>query len=268
MLEVFGMRDRCDSSGNPVTTTHKRKHSKDETKNRTSQKVFILILLLVAIFITSLFLPIFNVARIQVKGNEKIDSEDIVTASGVEIGENIFRVSGLKTKNDIKNISYIENVVVKRSFPNRIIISVSERKAIGYISFMGSYILIDKRGTVLEVVSTLDDVNIPVISGLNFNRFEIGDTLAVENLSKLDIVFECLQHLLKNDMICMISKIDVHDIDNIQMIARNTIVVNVGNHNNINFKMSFLKEILSIIQEEEEGYIDLSIDKPVFKPLN
>ncbi len=262
------MRDRCDSSGNFVTTTHKRKNSDNKTKKRTSQNAFILIILLVAIFITSLFLPIFNVVRIEVKGNEKVASEDIITASGIEIGANIFRVNGSKTKNNIKKLSYVKDVAVKRAFPNRIIITVSERKAIGYISFMGSYILIDKNGTVLEVVSNLNDGNIPLISGLNFNRFEIGKTIAVENLSKFDIVFECLQHLLKNDMLCMISKIDVHDIDNIQMNARNTIVVNVGNHSNINFKMSFLKEILNIVQENEKGYVDLSIDKPVFKPLD
>ena len=253
-------------SGNLVATTDNTR--KRQAVKRKSHKVFVILLMLIAVSLTSLFLPVFNVKEVEVIGNEKIETQDIVVSSGIMKEINIFRANITDAKNNISQISYIDTVDIKRSLPNRIVINVTERKPVGYIPFMGSYILIDKRGHVLEVVAELRDNHIPFIGGLKFDRFKLGKTIQVDDDKKLEMIVSCLKEILNYELLHQVSEIDVHDIDNIQLNIQSRIVVSLGDGTDVNYKICFLKEILKELNEGERGYIDLSIEKPTFKPIN
>ena len=42
--------------------------------------------------------PVFNISKIEVKGNEIISSDTIISLSGIKTNENIFRISKKKYK--------------------------------------------------------------------------------------------------------------------------------------------------------------------------
>ncbi|MBZ4644978.1 MAG: cell division protein FtsQ [Petroclostridium sp.] len=253
------------SSGNFITTTEMNKRVR--YKKRTSRKFFGLLLLLIGVLLISLFLPVFNIAAIDVKGNDRVSAQDIIDASGIEKGINIFRADLVKAKTNIRKIPYIDSVKISRVFPNSITITVVERKPVGYIPFMGSYIFIDQKGNVLEVVPEVKDKILPVIVGLKFNEFKLGEVIKVDEEKKLEIIVDCVREIINNKLLDQISHIDVHDVDNIQLNVRKQIIVTLGDSQKIGYKMSFLKEILNELKNGEKGYIDLrNVDRVTFRP--
>ncbi|NLY42434.1 MAG: FtsQ-type POTRA domain-containing protein [Clostridiaceae bacterium] len=253
------------SSGNLITTTETKLARRQ--KKRTSRKVFVLSLLFVGVLLSSLFLPVFNITSIVVVGNEKIASKSIIDLSQIEKGINIFRANLRKAKENIYEIPYIDYVKISRSYPNKIIINVKERKSVGYIPFMGSYIFIDQKGNVLEVVSEIEEGSLPVIKGLRFNEFALGEVIRVDDEKKLEAVVSCIRELVNVGLLDKVWGIDVSDLGNIQLRIEDRIDVNIGDSLKINYKMSFLKEILKELKPDERGYIDLTnVERATFQP--
>ena len=240
--------------------------TKPATTERKNKSYMIVLLLLIAIILNSLFLPFFNIEKIIVTNNIKINEQDIIVSSGINMGINIFRTSLKAARSHIETIPYIQKAEVTRVLPNQILIEVTERRPVGYVPFMGAYILIDESGCVLEVNTTLCEGKLPIIKGLGFNQFKIGDTINVDDRKKLTATEVCIKALVKNEVIMEISEIDLQDINNIELEVGKTIKVNLGSKENAHYKMMFLKEILQTIPENQKGYIDLSLEKPVFIP--
>jgi cell division protein FtsQ len=129
-------------------------------RKRNHKKMAAIIGLGILVAFVALFTPWFNIKSIIVEGSFQIKQEDIINASGIPIGQNIFRVNYFRAKSAIKQNPYIEKVSISRKYPNKITIKVVERKRAGYIAFKGNNIIIDKNGFVLEVVKMLMELTL------------------------------------------------------------------------------------------------------------
>ena len=67
----------------------------------------------------------FRVESVVVTGNSRYTQEEVVAASGIETGDNLFHMN--------KYLPYIEDVNIRRSLPNTILITVSEWSAAAQI---------------------------------------------------------------------------------------------------------------------------------------
>ena len=249
-----------------ITTEKKVKISKK--KNRTSRKKYVILLMIIGIIFLTILSPVFNIEYIEVHNNSLVSDEDIIKISGINKNINIFRTSMYRAEQNIMAIPYIEDVTVRRKLPNRIDIEVYERIPVGYIPFvMGSYILIDKKGYVLEVITEKAD-DLPLIMGIEYNNhFELGGMLQANDKEKFKIIVSTVSEIANNDLLNCVSYIDIHDINSIQLNVENRIQVNMGDGSQIRYKMGFLKEVLGKLSDNDEGYIDLSEGERVtFRP--
>ena len=81
------------------------------------RRIFVLsILLLIILLCVCLFTPVFGISDISVTGNTLLASEDIIAASGIEKGENVFRISGKKAARKLSKLAYVEGAKIKRKF--------------------------------------------------------------------------------------------------------------------------------------------------------
>ena len=53
---------------------------------------------------------VFNIKEINVINNNKVQAQEIISLSGLNIGENMLKTSKRKIKNNLKQNSYIEEV--------------------------------------------------------------------------------------------------------------------------------------------------------------
>lgn len=72
--------------------------------------------------------PIFNIQNIEVTNNKQLSPETIISLSELSIGQNIFKFWKSDVENKIKSSAYIENVELKRVFPNKLQVNIEERE--------------------------------------------------------------------------------------------------------------------------------------------
>lgn len=69
----------------------------------------------------------FQVEKIEVNGNQKYTLEEVVAASGIQLGDNLFRMNKGQISAQIRyQLPYIEGANIRRNLPNTIVINVNE----------------------------------------------------------------------------------------------------------------------------------------------
>ena len=191
--------------------------------------------------------PIFNVAKIEVVGNNIVTKENIINISGIKVGENIFKY-GNKNENKIKENKYVDDAVINKIYPNTIKIDIKEREIKYQINLINSFVYIDKNGYILENSTIKKEV--PIIVGFTINE---NDLLNKERLEKID-----LEKLSKINKIVESSKtinienlITEINIENeyVLYLESKSKKIYIGDASNLINKMLYVQKIL----EKEEG---------------
>lgn len=234
-------------------------------KEKKRRKIFRTIKILMIIFILIgaiayfLLSPIFNIKNINVSGNEKISSEEILSLSQLKKDENIFKINKNETRENVKQNAYIDTVEIKRTLPDTVTIVVTERTATYQINYSNLYMLINNQGYMLETTEMNEDM--PVIVGITTNEENIktGNRLCVEDLEKLEDVLRISESAKSNNLEELITKIDITNKEDyiIEMKAEKK-TVHLGDTTNLALKMLYVSDIIS--KEKDEGEIFVNTD--------
>lgn len=246
-----------------------KKNKKKKKKNKYNVKLITFVscfLLVIASVIFALTAPIFNIAKIEVTGNSKVQIENIKSLSGLEIGENIFKFNSSVISN-IKENSYIENVEVKRALPDTVKIEVTEREVKYQINLINSYVYIDKYGYILE--NSAEKKAVPTIVGLKITE---DDLMKKTRLEGKDI--ETLNKILKITEAAKIINIDniiteintENDTDYVLYIESEAKTIYIGDTTNLTNKMLYIQKILQN-EKGKSGKVFVNKDMTTgFKP--
>lgn len=233
------------------------------------KKIYIYILMSIAlvalIFMLLMLSPWLNIQNIEVNGLETIEKPDIIRQMKLDKTTNILSFNRLIAKRRLKSNYYIQDIKVTKKLPNTVIINVTERKIVGYIPYISDYIYIDKDGMVIDVKSSYTQP-LPIIYGLKFDSFIIGENLKTDNDEAFEIVMEITNSIKDKEYLKEILKIDVSDLEDIHLYMENLDIV-LGNREAINIKMNTLNEIFKNFTPTEKGflYIDDINKAPIFK---
>ncbi len=247
-----------------------KKQAKIIRKKKRIKKV-IKTLLLLAIIIGgicfALISPIFNIEDIKVNGNEQINADTIVSLSQLQVGQNIFKFYKEKVINDIKTNAYVENVKIKRKIPNKIEITIEERKQDYNVEFLNGYAYINNQGYILEISE--QKLDLPVIKGISTPQEQIveGNRLNDDDLEKLETVIQIMNICKSYDLDKKVSSIDITDSnDYIMEMNEEKKIIHLGNNSSLSNKMLYVPAILTE-NEGKEGTIYLNGDiNGDFKP--
>ena len=119
-------KSRAEMSVEEIKEARKIKKVQKKKKGAVKFSVFLIIVAILVLMLT----PIFTADWFEVTGNTTISDGQILKASGLMKGDNLFRVNVKKTKDKIRTINYIDEVRVLRWLPDGIKISVTERVAV------------------------------------------------------------------------------------------------------------------------------------------
>jgi len=215
----------------------------------------------------ALALMFFKVNVITVTGDEIYNNEDIIAASQIEIGDNMFLTNKKKTAENIENLlPYIEKADIKRNVSGTLTIKITAAVPKMALDNGESFTLISDKGKVLEdgLVNVGDGIIIldssTVVSAVP------GDFLEFKDQTDLDIIKELMENLDSNG-ITGISSIDVSNHSNVKLVYRERITVLLGQSSTIKDKMDFVRATLARLEEDDpdyEGSIDFTIDKKAY----
>ncbi len=226
--------------------------------NINKSKAFVVSCLVVAVMFVSFFTPIYDIKEISVNGNSKISSDVLIRASGIDVGENIFKVDIATAKKRISKVAYVDTARIRRIFPNKIKINVKEGDVYAYINFIGNYVGIDHKGKIMDIKQQIGEVTKPVVYGVALTKFEIGSPVEIENEDAERVLFEMLGQIKSSEVEGSIRYMDINDFDNITFTLHNKVSVKLGTTESIRYKIAYLKSVLEQLGDVSGGIIDIT----------
>ncbi len=117
----------------------------------------------------------FVVERVDVMGEGRLRESDVVQALGVMPGDYLFDLDIKAAQKRVENLSWVERAIVRRLWPDRIVVQIIERKPYALWQNEETLHLVDKEGGVIALATSDDYSVLPLIVG----------TGAPENFSKI-----------------------------------------------------------------------------------
>lgn len=250
-------------------TAYKNEDKQSSKLNSLLSKILLLIIGLIIAIIFIFVSGVFDISEIEVEGNNYVSDEQIISFSGIELNTNLFSVSKKDVLGKVKENSYVEDVQIKKVFPNKVKLIIKERKTEYCIEVASGFAYIDKKGYILELSSEKPDV--PVLMGCSTDLTNISpnERLNNDDLTKLNMVMKIIDIAKANDFSNLITRIDISDTTN-YTIYLDTVskVVYLGNGDDLNTKMLYVKAITKA-NEGKSGEIvlnmDLNVENPFFR---
>jgi cell division protein FtsQ len=126
--------------------------------------------------------PRLTVRNIVVRSDLPLSEEEILSIAGTEENAFYYKVDPLRIREALEQLPMVRRAVVKKTFPDALHITLYGRIPLSILFFttpQGSSIpmAIDDQGVVFEIGSALSQWDLPVITGLEFKRLEVGTRL-------------------------------------------------------------------------------------------
>lgn len=122
----------------------------------------------------------FRVNRVEVVGNHRYTAQEIIAASGVEIGDNLFLVNRPRANSSIiQRLPYVQKASMVRRLPDAIELHITESTAAAVVEDGERRWIIDPRGKLLEAVEP-GETGLPQVLGLTPVGPAAGTMMAVD----------------------------------------------------------------------------------------
>ena len=200
---------------------------------------------------------VFKVGKIDISGESGYSYDEIAEISGIKEGDNLFACDTNKVKKNIESaLPYVDNVEVRRSLPNKIVVSVGTVEPKFAFEHDGGYIVVSCSGKMFEIKEGKPE-NVIELRGVELKNYDLCEKIDyVEPLAK-DKIGEIVESAEKNGF--NVTKIDVSNLYNIVVGYNNSVDVLLGAPEEIDYKIMTAKEILcNKLNENDKGSLDLS----------
>ena len=236
----------------------------------------IVAVVLALVFGMSLF---FTVKNVEVSGMDKYTAWQIREASGIKEGENLLGVSEARLGSQIEaNLPYISKVRVKIKLPDTVHIMVEELDVVYSIaSDDGQWWLMRADGRVVDKTNAAEADRYTKIEGVRLTQVQIGEDaqayeeqpeattaegethpVTVKGGERLDAVISILEFLEDNGIIGGVARLDVSNLNDIQLWYAERFQVLLGDTTDLAFKISSMKSAISQMGAYQTGVLDIS----------
>ncbi len=111
----------------------------------------------------------FSVASIEIRGLAEADSTEISDRIDVSETSSLLMVDAEKARARISEIPWVSDVTVKKLYPNRIVVELTERRPFALWQDDGKVKVVDKSGTVTSEVIETRNAGLPLVVGQGAN---------------------------------------------------------------------------------------------------
>jgi cell division protein FtsQ len=131
--------------------------------------------------------PTFAVEKIVVKGNHRASTDELLTRSGLGVGQNLFLADVDTAVAGMQQAPWVKSVAVHRSLPHTLTVEVAEREPALLVALDKLYFA-DAEGVLCKRALPGDDLDLPVVTGMSRTRYQdqrAQTETAIKNLAEL-----------------------------------------------------------------------------------
>lgn len=210
------------------------------------------------IFVMSVF---FRISDIQVKGNVHYTPEEIIRASAIEEGDNLFffdRIAAITRA--LSKLPYIEDITVERSLPNKVVITVEESTALAYLELGEEQWTLDHRCKVLGKAAEGETESLIAVVGIHPGTLMIGEQMQTEDLDTelVEYLAEVLDQIEARELTYGVRSINFSDPQSPEFDYMGKYTVVLGPNEQIEHKFGMFVAVLDKLKAGDVGVLDLS----------
>ncbi len=245
----------------------KRRETSAERYKRVirQRRIFVVCVFTIIIALcVGLFTPTFGISEIEVSGNSRLTAEEIVEASGIRPGENVFRFRKKKALKSLSAVPYIEGAVIKRKFPARLLIEIDEATQDIIIDTPTEFLIATLSGRVLEKTDDVTEIPAPLVFGMEITWAEPANRVQTPDDDILAMNLEYISCFRQTEHWNNIDEFYVGDASNFMMKMKSGLKVTFGTIESteaLQRKVKMMEAIMPQIRQMERSYLDLTTDK-------
>ena len=203
----------------------------------------------------------FRVEEIVVAGNVRYTQQEIVDASGVLLGDNLFGMNKFDTARQIRReLPYVEAVNIRRGWPDALIITVTECLPAARVAGEDGEWLISRSGKVLELVEQADTW-VTRVDGIRIVQPEPGLPLVVQEgqQARCDGLLALLQALDRCGITQKVTWIDMTSPSRTRMDFDGRFTVKLPVNGDFDYLLGAMDKAVATLEEYETGTLDLTV---------
>ena len=145
----------------------KRKKAASQTIN-----VAIIVICARAVLIVLASSKVFSVRDIMVVGNRNLLAEEVITQSGVQLGDKVLGLTSDLLRGRLEKNRYIEYLGHEFDYRGTMTLRINERLGMAVVNVLGLYYVLDEDGMVLECVGRSYPTHVagPQVTGFSIDR--------------------------------------------------------------------------------------------------
>lgn len=209
----------------------------------------------------------FRANWISVVGANTYTQEEIIAASGIKIGDNLFFLPRFQVGKDIcSTLTYIDEVHVAQILPDGVEITVTECRPTAVIAGDGAWWALDAKGKVLERGALTNFAELAVVRGVTAVGPVVGSQVTTngEQEEKLEQLIALTQAIQSRGMTGNVGEISFESSGEIHFTYDGRFTVEVPLRTDFVWKLRALEEVVDRLQVNETGRIDITRDDKVY----
>ena len=240
------------------------RHRKRKKAAKQTMAMSILVVGALAALIVLACSRVFVVRDVMVVGNRNLLREEVVTQSGVNIGDNLLSISDQSLKKALEQNRYIEYLGHGFDYRGTLTLRIQERLGMAVVYDLGYYYVLDASGVVLECAGSAYPTGVagPRVTGLDLSpnsRVTVGERLPVHDKGQLEAMETVLCELESTNMLGRTSELSVKNTDNIYILTAEGAKIELGDTLSLRTKLLIGQEVLSV-REAQGNLLGAKID--------
>jgi len=107
----------------------------------------------------------FVVDRVDIMGEGRLNEAQVRQSLGVTHGDYMFDINMRSAQNRIESLSWVDHAVVRRLWPNRLVVQIVERRPYALWQNQGIVRVVDKNGKLIEDADVKSYAHLPLVVG-------------------------------------------------------------------------------------------------------
>lgn len=221
-------------------------------------------LLAVGLIVTLSMTVLFNIESIEVTGDAKMyKAEEIAQATGISTGDNLLRIDTKKAEQKaLDSLINVEEISVTRQFPNTLLIDVKKCVPTYNIKYDFGTLVTSKSGKIIENAMNPQE-GLVTITGFSASEPVVGKWITSEDQRDMKILTSFMKLINAGELAYPIRSVDMSKPHNIIVNLDDRFEFDMGNWDEIDYKITFAQTVISKHPADKEGYLTMIGNKEV-----
>lgn len=218
-------------------------------------------LLLVAVVALAVYLVLANyvfVVRsvsVRMEDESRYTKQDVVLLSGVTLGTRMGKIDDLAVSQRLADTGWLDLQAIEQNYPNNVTLEVAVRRPAALISHVGTLLVADKEGVVIEQVKARPAyADCVYVTDLDVSFQKPGRRLQSATSGQMDALTALLEAMEQVGCQGIVDTVSVDDPLQLVIYSTNGVRVELGDGERMEDKLRWMQAVVNDLIARQESF--------------